>query len=315
MINKYKIYAITALSLSVCAFTGDEIVIFKLNINKPADLQQYFAYSKDRIPLISTHRGGGSEPGYPEECIATFEQTLKNSPTTLEVDPRFTKDSVMILEHDPTLNRATTGTGNVNDHTWSELKTLKLKDKAGNVTNYHINTLDEALEWAKGKTILLMDKKDIPWNFLEKKIREHKAEACAMVLVHDIADAQHYHTANKNIMIEVEVFDAQRVLAIDKSGVPWKNILAYVPFNKPNNKELFDMIHQRGAMCLYKAGRAADKEFTKGKTDVYDELVKNGVDVVETNFPVAAYSSISKLAPSTSSKSHFFSTITIKPTK
>lgn len=310
--NKLNFTAFATLCLGVTVFATGVTFIHKLNIKKPADLREYFSYSIDRIPLISTHRGGGYDAGFPEENIVTFENTLKNTPTTLEIDPRYTKDSIVILEHDPTLDRATTGKGKVSDYTWDELKKLNLKDKAGNITPYHINTLDEVLDWVKGKTVVLMDKKDVPWNVLEKKIRDHKAEANAMVLVHDIEDAQHYYNANKNIMLEVEVFDKARVLELDKSGVPWKNILAYVGFSKPDNKELFDMIHQRGAMCLFKAGRIADKEFVKGKTDVYDILVQNGIDVVEPNLPKEAYHSISKFALKNSSKSKFFREAEIK---
>jgi glycerophosphoryl diester phosphodiesterase len=45
-----------------------------------------------------------------------------------EIDPRITKDSVVVLMHDATLDRTTTGTGRVADHTWAELQQLRLKD-------------------------------------------------------------------------------------------------------------------------------------------------------------------------------------------
>lgn len=309
--RKGLILLLAASGLGASAFTLKE-TIHKLNISTPDDLRAYFSYSKkDHFPVVSTHRGG-SEPGYPEECIKTFEHTLMGTPSTLEIDPRFTKDSVMVLVHDPKLDRATTGSGLVADHTWEELQQLHLKDKDGKVTSYRIPTLDAVLEWAKGKTVVFMDKKDIPWNFLEQKIHQHGAEANAVVMVHEMDDARNYYQANKNIMLEIEVLDKERVLEIDKSGVPWKNIIAYVGFSKPDNKELFDMIHERGSMCLYKAGRVCDKEFKKGNTGIYDELVRNGVDVVETNFPTEVYHSISKFWPKSSAKYKFFGKADLK---
>ena len=63
--------------------------------------------------------------------------------------------------HDPTLERTTTGKGRVVDFTLGELKQLRLKDNSGNVTEFQIPTLDEVLDWARGKTILVLDQKDV----------------------------------------------------------------------------------------------------------------------------------------------------------
>ena len=52
-------------------------------------------------------------PGYPENCIASCEKTLSLLPAFFEIDFSFTKDSVMVLMHDLTLDRTTTGKGRV----------------------------------------------------------------------------------------------------------------------------------------------------------------------------------------------------------
>ena len=48
-------------------------------------------------------------PGYPENCIETFENTLSHMPSFFEIDPQMTRDSVIVLMHDPTIDRTTTG--------------------------------------------------------------------------------------------------------------------------------------------------------------------------------------------------------------
>lgn len=50
-------------------------------------------------------------PGYPENCIESCEKTLSMMPTFFEVDFSFTRDSVMVLMHDLTIDRTTTGKG------------------------------------------------------------------------------------------------------------------------------------------------------------------------------------------------------------
>jgi len=78
----------------------------------------------------------------------------------MQVDPRLTKDGQIDLHRDARLGRTTTGTGLVAQHTLAELQRLQFKDSAGHVTNNSIPTLDEAIRWARGKAILMLDQKD-----------------------------------------------------------------------------------------------------------------------------------------------------------
>ena len=83
-----------------------------LQISNVDDLISFYQYADDRIPLISGHRGGRGK-GYPEKSMETFENTLSYTPATFEIDPRLTKDSVIVLFHDDTLERTSNGTGKV----------------------------------------------------------------------------------------------------------------------------------------------------------------------------------------------------------
>ena len=104
-----------------------------MNINSFTDLQEYFRYSPERDVIISGHRGGMMS-GYPENCIESCEKTLSLMPTFFEIDFSFTKDSVMVLMHDLTVDRTTTGKGKVSDYTFEEIQKLNLVDRDGNVT-------------------------------------------------------------------------------------------------------------------------------------------------------------------------------------
>src|SRR5690606_8402685 len=148
---------LTFLSIQNNAFAQK---LHKLSFNTSEEMQAYFTYAKDK-KIISGHRGT-IENGIPENSIEALKEVLKYTVAIFEVDPRLTKDGVAVMVHDGTLDRTTTGTGKVSDYTWKELKKLNLKDAKGNVTTYKINTLDEMIKWAKGKTILNLDKKDLP---------------------------------------------------------------------------------------------------------------------------------------------------------
>ena len=163
--------------------------LHRIEAGSPQELQRLFKHSGDKLPLVSAHRGGPL-PGYPENCIATFENTLRHTFAILEIDPRYAKDGTIVVHHDSDLARTTTGNGLVADYTVSELKTLKLKDNEGKVTEFQIPTLDEVLQWARGKTVLVLDQKDVPVAARVKKIEEHKAESYAMLIVYSFKDAQ-----------------------------------------------------------------------------------------------------------------------------
>src|SRR5690606_14059762 len=203
-----------------------------------ADLKDLFRYTPDRIPFVSAHRGGPRK-GIAEHCIATFQYTLSHGPAILEIDPRYTKDGQIVLMHDPTLDRTTNGTGKVSDYTLEEIRKLRLKDTEGNLTDYRIPTLDEALQWAKGKTILVIDAKDVPIEVRARKIIENKAEANAILISYSIADTKTCYELSEDIVMEVMMSDMEQVETLDRSGVPWQNVVSFVSHNLPDSRAVF----------------------------------------------------------------------------
>jgi glycerophosphoryl diester phosphodiesterase len=278
-----------------------------LQVKTSAELHQFFRYTGEDIPLISGHRGGTTK-GFPENCIATFENTLRFTPAFFEIDPRLTKDSVIVLMHDATLDRTTTGTGKVSDYTWEELKQLKLKDAAGQVTQHRIPTLDEVIKWSKGKTILNLDKKDVPLAMIAKKLQEHQAETHVMLTVHNARQAQYYYQHNSKRMFSAFVRTKKEFEDFEQSGVPWSQIMAYVgPENKPENKELFDLLHARGVMCMISAAPTYDKlPDPEARKKAYQETFRSGADVLESDLPIEAAAAIAPLIPKNSNKLKYF---------
>jgi glycerophosphoryl diester phosphodiesterase len=279
-----------------------------LKINSTKDLHRFFSYTGKDIPLISGHRGGTTK-GYPENCIATFENTLRYTPAFFEIDPRLTKDSVIVLMHDATLERTTTGHGKVSDYTWEELKKLKLKDSEGNVTPFTIPTLSEVIEWSKGKTIINLDKKDVPLQLIANMLQQHGAETSVMLTVHTAEQAMFYYALNPNRMFSAFIRSRQELEDFEKSGVPWSQIMAYVgPTSKAENKELYDLLHARGVMCMVSAAPSYDKlPDPLARQRAYREIIQAGADVIESDLPIEVAYAIAPLIPANSPKQTFFS--------
>jgi arylsulfatase A-like enzyme/glycerophosphoryl diester phosphodiesterase len=263
-------------------------------IRGPRDLRELLSYSATRVPLVSAHRGGARK-GFPENCIATFENTLRHTPALLEVDPRYTKDGAIVLMHDATLERTTTGAGKVADHTLAELKALRLKDPEGAVTDYRIPTLDEALEWAKGKTLLALDQKDVPMEARVKKIQEHRAQTGAMVIAYSFDDAQRCFALDQDIMQEVMIPHRAALEKFAQTGVPWRNVVAFVTHTQAAEPDIYQRLHDQGVMCIVGSSRTLDRDFGGGKipdrqtlTDKYRALIQSGADIIEADLGIEA---------------------------
>src|SRR6187402_840272 len=75
-----------------------------LDCKSSAGLMQLLRYDGQSLPVVSGHRGG-AQSGLPENCLATFDNTVRHAFALLEVDPRLTKDGEIVLHHDATLER------------------------------------------------------------------------------------------------------------------------------------------------------------------------------------------------------------------
>jgi glycerophosphoryl diester phosphodiesterase len=278
----------------------------------PAELQRLLGYSGEPIPIIAAHRGGPRE-GFPENCLATFEETLRHVYATMEIDPRLAKDGAVVLMHDPTLERTTTGRGRVADRTLAELKQLRLKDPAGEPTPFQVPTLDEALEWARGKTVLVLDQKDVPLAMRVRKIEEHKAEGYTMLIVNTFRDAQACHALNSNLVMEVMIPSLAKAREFDALGIPWRNVVAFVGHTPPEDAALYEFIHRKGANCMIGTSRNLDRKVLTGEArDIkalesdYRAFLKRGADLIEADIPVPLGRLLHGSAPMPASKRAFF---------
>ncbi len=108
--------------------------------------------------IVVAHRGDWRYA--PENSLAGIEHSIAVGVDVVELDLQLTKDSVLIVMHDATLNRTTTGKGLVADWTLDSIRTLKLKNGCGIRTKHGVATLEEALFVAKGKILINLDKAD-----------------------------------------------------------------------------------------------------------------------------------------------------------
>lgn len=249
-------------------------------------MEAYFKYSPDAPLIVSGHRGGVAE-GYPENSIEAMEQTLTQMPSFFEIDPRITKDSVLVLMHDSSLDRTTTGYGLVKDYTYAELQELNLIDLFGNETPYKIPTVEEVIKWSQGKTILNFDKKDAPREMLVKLVNKLGAKNI-IYTVHNPEDAMLVYNLDKDAHFSAWMKDLDAFKAYEKTGIPMSRFIAYVVSTtmNPQNQELYDALHNAGIRCMISMSPSHDKIPSSKKRIVnFKKEVEKGPDIIETDFP------------------------------
>lgn len=107
-------------------------------------------------PLFAAHRGGAAL--WPENSLLAFGHALALGADYLELDVHLSRDGEVMVIHDATLERTTTGSGPVRERTAAELGALFLKDRSGAVTAEPVPTLDQVVALAAaGKRQMLLE--------------------------------------------------------------------------------------------------------------------------------------------------------------
>ncbi|MBQ1244645.1 MAG: hypothetical protein IIX94_02740 [Clostridia bacterium] len=95
--------------------------------------------------MINYAHRGGSEYA-PENTLSSFYLGLLQGANGIETDVQKTKDGVLVLFHDDTVDRVTDGTGKLCDYTYEELRRLKVYGSCTTGFYDRVITLREFLE-------------------------------------------------------------------------------------------------------------------------------------------------------------------------
>ena len=74
------------------------------------------------FPVVCAHRGDSAH--HPENTLPAFKSAAELGVDCIESDVHLTADDQCVLWHDSTVDRMTSGTGNISDYTLAELKQL-----------------------------------------------------------------------------------------------------------------------------------------------------------------------------------------------
>jgi glycerophosphoryl diester phosphodiesterase len=235
-------------------------------------------------PLVIAHRGASAYK--PENSISSFQEAIKMKADYIETDVHQTKDGIVVIMHDFTVNR-TCGSypknkTAVKDLSFVEFSSLKIKS-----TNENPPSLDSAIKFINGRCKLLIEikKGGDYYPGIENNI---------------LAIIKNNHAENwVNI---IHSFDKQALLNLQKqkTGVKLHKLivfrfpLASFTFSKKAEKDYFSAWQGVNVYNKFATKRIIKKLYSQNKTVFVwtvnkrrkmKKSVKRGVDGIITNRP------------------------------
>ena len=264
----------------------------KINTLAGAELSaDRFRYKAGQQPLISVHRGGGDLKGYPENCLESFAYVARQigrpgAPAVIECDIDLTRDSVLVMMHDATLERTTTGTGKLIDRTYAEVQTLKLDDNMGNPTAFRVPTLNQILTWGRTHVLFTLDvKRNVSFAKVIGQVRQTKTENNVAIITYNAPDAALVHKLAPDLMISVTIRNRAEYDRLHELSIPDNRMLAFVGVTTPE-ASLYSFLHEKGiATILGTLGNLDKKAAAKGD-DLYKTWTTEGADMLSTDRPL-----------------------------
>ncbi len=239
------------------------------------------------LPMVSHHRGGPM-PGFPENSIEAMDNALAYGYGIMEVDVAQLKDGTLILMHDDTLGRTTTGEGALRQKNWADVSDLFLKDENGTVTTFRIPKLEAVLNWAKGRTVLTLDiKRGVDFAKVARMVRETGAQDYAAAISYSIDQAKVFYRLAPDMPQSIGMTSQEDIQAFDASGIPPELAIAWTG-TRLKEASFYKALHKRGwrviVGTLGRRDTAIDVQIRDKKTPLaYRDIVQLGADIIATD--------------------------------
>jgi Glycerophosphoryl diester phosphodiesterase len=248
----------------------------------------------DPMPRVVAHRGDSAH--FPENTLPAFMSAVKMKIDVIETDVHLTKDNVVVIWHDPTLERNTDGCGIIEEKTLSELKALDAGytfTRDGGKTypfrgaGVRLTTLEEALTACPEErfNIDLKTKSPEMVKAFLSVIRRTKAENRIVCASFHLSNLKMVRKIAPDITTSITTLEVVPLLAAQKlrllSNRPFKRKIV---FQIPKRQWGINVVTPAFVKKMHKKG-AIVMVWTINDEETMRELFNMGVDAVMTDHP------------------------------
>lgn len=265
--------------------------LFNTQIEKQKD-----GTPRDHVFIVA-HRANtyyGTLNNVPDNSIPAIECAIKYGADMVELDVRPTKDNVLVLMHNATINATTTGKGNVSDLTYDELMQYNMqkngvvyKDSDGNPVK--VPTLEEALNACKDKIYINLDIKDAPSAKLCRIVK--KCGMVGQVMCYtgsSVALATEYQYENVDIAVHPYISAAKDIDSF--KTLPGAKLFQYgYDLYAGKNTEIGREIRAKGYLS-YSNLLNYDNEVANNNYKHLDAFIDSETDFIQTDYAERVHS-------------------------
>lgn len=227
-------------------------------------------------PFIIAHRGASGNA--PENTLVSFRKAMDAGADFLEMDVHLSKDGELVVMHDESVNRTTSGKGKIRNLTLAEIKNLDAGSWfSKNFEGLVVPALDEVFQLANGKIKLLIEIKGTPEKYLdiEKKLVEmiykYNAKSWCILQSFDIDFLKNVHAIDAGVSLHYLIVGN----LIFPSKIP-EYIMAVNPNQNFVSKKKVEKLHLQNKKIFV---------WTVNDEKKMKKLISYGVDGIITNYP------------------------------
>ena len=242
--------------------------------------------------IIIGHRGAAGLA--PENTLASFKKARELKVDMMELDVHVSKDDSLIVMHDYDVERTTSGKGDIENLTYSYIKTLDAGSKfKPEFKGEKVPTLDEVLKLSGGKTKVLIElkwpAKGLYTDLVKKVIaciRSNKAESWVVIQSFETNYLEEMHTLAPDLECQQLVFAPTSLLPLHVTRKAVAGNFTPLPYvTSVNPHHLF--ITKAWIKRMHKEHKTV-YPFTLNTEDKMRKAINLGADGIITNFPDVA---------------------------
>ncbi len=192
------------------------------------NLSAYLDCTREQgVTLLQAHRAG-DRPGAAENSLGAIEASLADGAVFIELDVMATRDGVLVLMHDRTVDRTTTGTGAVTDMTYTEFSSLQLRDVDGAALDEAPPTLEAVLAALNGRGVAQIDVKGVDFDTIASALEAADAVNRSLIITYTTDDAIALHQRLPEVMLSASINSLEDLASLDAAGVDRTRISAWL---------------------------------------------------------------------------------------
>ena len=249
-----------------------------------------------KIPVTISHQGGNKV--YPDQSMLAFNNSIRLGIQVLELDVHRTSDSVLVINHDTSIDRLTNKTGIIKEMTCGELQSVD------GAYNWTINGEDYPYR-GKGVKILSLEQlfDQYPNQLYDIEIKQNdppiENDLCDLLRKYDIASDQvivasfydniinRFHDVCPEVAISLSVNKGTKLSVLSRIGLerllPVNSVIAQLPLTFPS--PFGDLKLDKRYINAFSKGERQVWVWTVDDSSMIEEVIEMGVHGILTDRP------------------------------